>query len=120
MLWRLTFNISLLLAFGLRLAPRLPTGYGARRHAHTVYSVCLTGPMATSDQLRWRAQFDAFEPFMPDDFTTSGEGYEVRGAAVPGQAPPHDLVVGQPISMWFGSPYNKWYAGKVKEINKKR
>ena len=95
----------------------------ARADTHTQCTVCVSPapwPPPTSDQLRWRTQFDAFEPFMPDDFTTSGEGYEVRGAAVPGQAPPHDLVVGQPISMWFGSPYNKWYAGKVKEINKKR
>ena len=39
-----------------------------------MYSVCLTGPMAPSDQMRWRAQFDAFEPFMPDDFYDVGRG----------------------------------------------
>ena len=49
-----------------------------------------------------------FQPFEPDDFSTC-----------PAKLP-HDLAEGQKLARWFGSPYNKWYVGKITEVNRRR
>jgi len=33
---------------------------------------------------------------------------------------PHDLQVGQKLARWFGEGYNKWYVGKITEVNRRR
>ena len=51
----------------------------------------------------------AFAPFQPSDFSTPGEGYEVLPCP---HKVPHETSTGrpaQPIALWFGVPYNKWY-----------
>lgn len=59
----------------------------------------------------------AKEPFEPEDYSTSGEGFQVLPC--PAKLP-HDLQVGQRMAQWFGPPYNAWYVGKILEINKRR
>ena len=38
---------------------------------------------------------------------------------MPRQAPAR-FDVGQPMAMWFGAPYNKWYVGKINKVDRRR
>ena len=53
----------------------------------------------------------------PQDFSTPGEGFNVLPC--PARLP-HDLQVGQKLARWFGEGYNKWYVGKITEVNRRR
>ena len=59
----------------------------------------------------------AFQPYMPDDNATPGTGIDVL------ECPtnlPGDLVEGGQVALWFGPPYNKWFAGKIIQVNRRR
>ena len=64
-----------------------------------------------------QAEEAAFSPFVPADFSTPGEGFELLPCPT---KLPHDLEPGQPLARWFGPPYNMWYVGKIDEVNKRR
>ena len=64
-----------------------------------------------------QAERAAFEPCVPNDFVTLGEGFEVLPC--PARLP-QDLEVGQKVARWFGSPYNAWYTGKIEQVNKRK
>ena len=69
------------------------------------------------DAIEEAAEEAAFVPFVPADCDTPGLGYNVLSCPsnVPG-----DLETGTFVARWFGAPYNKWYVGKILEVNKRR
>ena len=67
-----------------------------------------------------QAELAAFAPFEPKDFQTKsspGTGFEVQPCPV---KLPHDLEEGGKLARWFGQPYNAWYMGAIKEVNRRR
>lgn len=59
----------------------------------------------------------AHTPFVPDDFSTPGEGLTILPC--PAKLP-HDIQVGAQLAQWFGPPYDAWFIGTVHEVNRRR
>ena len=62
------------------------------------------GELGDDEAADLQAEHAAFEPFVPNDFVTLGEGFEVMPC--PARLP-QDLEVGQKVARWFG------YTGKI-------